>query len=233
MGLRDETLDPKEPSMANAAIAAETTPTPTLADLLAQLGDIPPRRVLLHPYPGTATEQDVIALEASQGRLCELVDGVLVEKTMGFQESVLAALLIQYLGSFVRQHDLGVVAGADGTLRLKAGLVRIPDVCFVSWDRLPGRQLPRGAIPDLVPDLAVEVLSEGDTRKEMERKLSEYFSAGVRLVWCIDPKARTVRAHTAVSRSALIGEDQTLEGGDVLPGFALPVRQLFPNPRVA
>ncbi len=215
--------------MANAAIAAGTTPT--LADLLTQLGDIAPRRVLLRPYPGTATEQDVIDIEASQGRLCELVDGVLVEKAMGFSQSVLAALLIQYLGGFVRQHDLGVVAGADGTLRLMPGVVRIPAASFLSWDRLPGRRLPQEAIPDLVPDLVVEVLSEGNTRKEIERKLSEYFAAGVRLAWTIDPMARTVRVHTALTQSSLLDEDGTLDGGDVLPGFALAVRLLFTDPQ--
>ena len=162
-------------------------------------------------------------MKTRQKRLCELIDGVLVEKTVGFQESILAALLIQHLGLFVSQHDLGLVAGADGTLRLKPGQVRIPDLCFVSWDRLPGRQLPRQPIPSLVPDLAVEVLSEGNTAREMERKLAEYFSAGVRLVWLIDPKARTVRIHTDSSHSSLLDERQTLDGGDVLPGFALPL----------
>jgi Uma2 family endonuclease len=208
-------------------MAIATEPTPTLADLLTQLGDIPPRRVLLRPFPGTATERDVIDIGTGQKRLCELIDGVLVEKAVGFQESILAALLIQYLGLFVREHDLGIVAGADGTLRLKPGQVRIPDLCFIAWDRLPGRQLPRDPIPDLVPDLAVEVLSEGNTPGEMGRKLADYFAAGVRLVWLIDPRARTVRIHTASDQSSLLDERQTLDGGDVLPGFALPLGQLF------
>ncbi|HMB06053.1 MAG TPA: hypothetical protein VKP69_20265, partial [Isosphaeraceae bacterium] len=85
-------------------------PIPTVADLLAQLGDIPPSRVLMRPAPGTATEQDVIALLNRHDRhkqLCELVDGSLVEKTMGYEESALAALLIGYLVNFLQQHDLG------------------------------------------------------------------------------------------------------------------------------
>jgi Uma2 family endonuclease len=207
-----------------------TEPTPTVADLQEQLGDIPPHRILLRPYPGTATEQDVINIKAREKRLCELVDGVLVEKAMGFQESQLALLLGFFLVGFVRQHDLGIVVGADGTVRLTSGLVRIPDVGFVSWDRLPGRELPKASIPDPVPDLAVEVLSAGNTRGEMERKLGEYFAAGVRLVWYVDPRARTVRVHTAADRSVLLDEGQTLEGGHVLPGFALPLAQLFALP---
>jgi Uma2 family endonuclease len=212
-----------------ADVVTEPSTTPTVTDLLARLGNIPPHRVLLRPTPGTATEQDVIDIEAREDRLCELVDGVLVEKAMGYEESALAALLIHFLVGFVRQHDLGIVAGADGTLRLMPGLVRIPDVSFVSWDRLPGRRYPRQPIPDLAPDLAVEVLSKSNTAQEMKRKLREYFGVGVRLVWCVDPRARTVRVYTAENQSVLLTAEQTLDGGAVLPGFALPLAQLFPR----
>ena len=143
----------------------------TLADLLERFGAIPAARIRYDPPPGTATEQDVITLEARENRLFELVDGVLVEKAMGFYESFLAMRLVQFLLTFVEQHALGIVAGAAGMLRLAPGRVRIPDVSFISWDRLPQRRVPRQPIPDLVPDLAVEVLSEGNTPREMEQKL--------------------------------------------------------------
>src|SRR3981081_3366734 len=111
------------------SLATSSPPTVrTLADLLEELGDFPPRRVLARPYPGTATEQDVIDLEKHEKRLCELVDGVLVEKTMGYLESILAAQLIIALGEYLKHQDLGLLAGADGTLRIWPGLVRIPDV---------------------------------------------------------------------------------------------------------
>jgi Uma2 family endonuclease len=199
----------------------------TVADLLEQLGGIPPARVRLQPAPGTATEQDVLAVYRREKRCCELVDGVLVEKTMGFYESRLAMLLGHFLEDFMERHDLGVVAGEAGMLRLTAGQVRIPDVSFISWDRLPNRELPAEPIPDLVPDLAVEVLSEGNTEQEMRRKLREYFQAGVRLVWYVEPADRTVTVYTRPSRARRITEDQTLEGGAVLPGFTLPLRTLF------
>jgi len=169
----------------------------TVADLLKRLGDIPPERVWFRPVPGTATEQDVIDIEAHQKRLCELVDGVLVEKTVGYYESRVAALIIHYFELFLDRHDLGIVLGADGTLRLMPGLVRIPDVSFISWDKLPNRELPAEPIPDLVPDLAVEVLSEGNTAEEMRRKLREYFNVGVRLVWLIDPATRTALVYSS------------------------------------
>ena len=211
-----------------AQVSTESPPIETLADLLKRLGDIPPSRVLLRPYPGTATEKDVIAAaEAPRKRLCELVDGVLVEKTVGYEESNLTQLLSYFLVGFVRQHDLGSILGPDGALRLVPGLVRIPDISFICWDRLPGRKHPKNAIPDLAPDLAVEVLSKGNTRKEMDRKLRDYFAAGARLVWYVDPKSRTVRVFTGVAQSVVLHEADVLDGGDVLPGFRLPLGELF------
>jgi Uma2 family endonuclease len=131
------------------------------------------------------------------------------------------------MGSFVRRHKLGIMTGPDGTIRLFPGLVRIPDVAFASWDCFPGRKRPRAAIPHLAPDLVVEVLSKSNTKGEMNRKLREYFEAGVRLVWIVDPKKRSVRVHTAVDQSVLFVEGQSLDGGAVLPGFVLPVNELF------
>ena len=108
--------------------------------------------------------------------------------------------------------------------------MRIPDVSFVSWDRLPQRRVPRQPIPDLVPDLAVEVLSEGNTPREMEQKLQEYFTAGVRLVWYVDPVLQEVHVYTAPDQREVLTADHTPHGGEVLPGFTLPARQLFAEP---
>jgi len=202
----------------------------TLADLLERFGPIPAARIRYDPPPGTATEQDVIALEARENRLFELVDGVLVEKALGFYASFLAIRLAQLLLAFVERYALGIVAGAAGMLRLAPGLVRIPDVSFVSWDRLPQRRVPRQPIPDLVPDLAVEVLSESNTPREMEQKLREYFTAGVRLVWYVDPVLQEVHVYTAPDRREVLAADHTLHGGEVLPGFTLPVCRLFAEP---
>jgi Uma2 family endonuclease len=200
-------------------------PFETLDDLLKQLGGISPRRVRLKPLP--ATERDVIALQDHTNRNYELVDGVLVEKAGSFLESVLTCDLICLVKSFQDRHDFGVVTGPDGGMRLMPGLVRMPDVSFVSWDRLPGREIPDNPIPNLAPDLAVEVLSRGNTKAEMARKVKEYFLAGSRLVWLVDPAKRTVRVYTAPDRSVRLTEEQTLDGGDVLPGLQLPLRKVF------
>ena len=203
------------------------TVTETIADLLARLGDIPAERVRFHPAPGTATERDVIAIHDRENRLFELVDGTLVEKVVGFDESIYAVYLAGSLLKYLETHDLGKIVGADGMMRLFPGLVRIPDAAFISWGRYPQKKRKRGEIPAVVPDLVVEVLSKGNTRKEMARKLDEYFRVGVRLVWYVDPKKRTVRVYTARDRSVVLREDQTLDGGDVLPGFSLSIRDWF------
>jgi Uma2 family endonuclease len=194
---------------------------------LKKLGGIPASRVRLFPPPGTATEKDVITSESREGRICELVDGVLVEKAMGFEESFLAMRLGYLLYQFLAKHDLGILSGEDGTLRLFPGLVRIPDISFISWDQLPKRKIPKKPIPDLYPDLAVEVLSPSNTKGEMDRKIREYFLSGTRIVWLVDPRKRIVRAYTAPDQFRLFTEHDSLDGGDVLPGLNLSLREVF------
>ena len=203
----------------------------TAVDLVERFGAIPLDRVLHDPPPGTATEEDVVFLNEHKDRLCELVDGTLVEKTVGFFESHLTAYLIELLSTFVRKHRLGIVAGESGMMRLAPGLVRIPDVSFISWDRLPDGRVPHVAIADFAPDLAVEVISRGNTRQEMERKLRDYFAAGTRLVWYVyhEPR-REVRAYIRPDEFTTVHEDETLDGGSVLPGFQLPLAELFAEP---
>ena len=150
---------------------------------------------------------------------------------MGFEESRLAVRLGSLFGAYVDQKDMGICVGADGMMRIGPGLVRIPDVSFIAWDTLPNRESPRDPVPDLAPDLAVEVLSEGNTRAEMTRKVREYFEAGVRLVWLIDHRKRTARVYSAPHRSVLVRANQTLDGGDVLPGFTLVLADLLDRGR--
>ena len=113
------------------------------------------------------------------------------------------------------------------TVRLFPGLVRVPDVAFASWDRFPDRKLPEEPIPSLAPDLVIEVLSKSNTRAEMKRKRGEYFAVGVRVVWEVEPKRRTVSVYTPDGAVTVLKASQRLEGGDVLPGFALELSELF------
>ncbi|HEX7378447.1 MAG TPA: Uma2 family endonuclease [Pirellulales bacterium] len=208
------------------AIVEDSTTFLTVSDLAELFGPIPAWRIRNEPAPGTAKESDVIEIEEREDRLCELVEGVLVEKTVGYEESCLAAELIALIRNFVKPRKLGKVSSSDGMMRLFPGLIRIPDAAFVSWERYSKRRGSR-KVPDLVPDLAVEVLSEGNTPQEMSRKLDDYFNAGVRLVWFVDPRRRVVEVFSGKKSAKTLGEHETLTGGRVLPGFALPLQELF------
>ena len=197
------------------------------SDLLERLGDIPLERIRLRPPPGTATEEDALRAESRYNRLCELIDGTLVEKAVGWYESRLAGVIFSIIEQFSQEHDLGFVTGEAGLTRVEPGQLRMPDVSFYSWSHFPDHLLPAGQILDVVPDLAIEVLSPSNTRKEMERKRKEYFLGGTSLVWEIDPHKKTVRVYTAPDDSRLVRVKGTLDGGTVLPGFRLVVAELF------
>ena len=121
----------------------------TLADVVERLGGIPLDRIRFRPVPGTATESDVLEIERRENRLFELVDGVLVEKAVGYRESLLAVAIATYLNQYVLPRNLGLVTGEGGMVRLFPGLVRIPDVAVVLWENIPGGQVPRGSDPRL------------------------------------------------------------------------------------
>jgi Uma2 family endonuclease len=202
--------------------SASTETVPTVADLLNQLG-IPPERILLRPAPGKAKEKDLLR----SPRLCELIDGVLVEKTMGWYESRLEVVLIYFLESFLGRTSLGFTLSGTAMIRIHPGQVRLPDVSVFLWSRFPNRILPAGQILDLVPDFAIEILSPSNSAKEMARKRHEYFAGGAKLVWEVDPEKRTVAVFTAPDQSTIVDENGVLDGGDVLPGFSLAVRDWF------
>ncbi|HSU65751.1 MAG TPA: Uma2 family endonuclease [Tepidisphaeraceae bacterium] len=197
------------------------------AEWLAELGNVPLDRIIFDPWPGTATEADLLRFVERDKRLCELIDGTLVEKPVGYWEGIIAINLATILANFVNPRRLGAVSGPDSTMRMQSGRVRLPDVAFVSNDRLPKT---RAAIPSLGPDLAVEILSEGNTPGEMEKKLAEYFQSGTLLAWIVDPGSRTVTVYLQPGTpSATLGEDDRLGGGDVLPGLEFPIADMFLN----
>jgi len=213
-----------------AEIPAEAQPSGharTADELWESLGCVPLNRVIVDPPPGRATEADVIRLDAKEDRICELIDGTLVEKPMGYLESQIAIRIAYLLSAFIVPRKLGFITGEAGMMRILKGRVRIPDVAFVSAARFPDGKSPRGPIPAIAPDLAVEVLSESNTRMEMSIKLQEYFTAGTRLVWYVDPKSKSVDVYTAADRMETLAGDAILTGGDVLPGFQTPVSAIF------
>jgi Uma2 family endonuclease len=194
---------------------------------LAALGDVPLSRIIFDPWPGTATEADLLHMVDHEKRLCELIDGTLVEKPVGCWEGLIAANIIVLLAGFVNPRKLGAVFGADSTLRMKSGRIRLPDVSFVSNARLPQTPKP---VPTLAPDLAIEVLSESNTAAEMRQKLAEYFQSGTRLAWLVDPATRSVAVYTSPDQApSIIPESGDLDGGTVLPGMSIRVADMFLN----
>jgi Uma2 family endonuclease len=198
-----------------------------LAEFLEQLGDIPPRRICYDPLPGTASKRDLLRRCAQNGKRYELVNHTLVERPMGSPEAYLAARLIGQFEMFLSSHDLGFLYAPDSLIEILPDQVRGPDVCFVSWTKRPERTVPTEPISDLIPDLVVEILSPSNTTREMRLKVREYFESGVRLVWIIDPAKRSAEILTAPDAKTSLAESGTLDGGDVLPGFRLPLAKLF------
>jgi Uma2 family endonuclease len=204
----------------------------TLAEVLdriAALGDVPPERIRMSPPPGEATEADVLAaLAGPDKRLCELVDGTLVEKPMSTPESVLAIEIAHLIKVHVRPDDLGAVTGEGGMLKLQADLIRIPDVAFIPWEKIPGEEIDYDKpVAELVPDLAIEILSKKNTPAEIRRKLKDYFFAGTRLAWVIDPRKQTAKVYTSPEKPKQVGKTGILDGAPVLPGFKLSLAELF------
>ena len=205
----------------NAAVAN------TMQDRLTDLGGINASRVLLTPHPGQATLADLIAINHSPNHsLYELVDGTLVEKAMSYEASVVAVAIIRLLGLFVSKYRLGLISGADGFFKLQSS-TRGPDVAFVARDRLPGGVFPSQVYPQITPNLAVEVLTPGNTKAEMARKRLEYFHAGVQVVWMVDCTNRSVAVFTSPTDVIVLGEEEVIDGGEAVPGFVSRVGDFF------
>lgn len=198
----------------------------TLAELLGRLGGIPADRVRLRHPLGSATEEEYVRFAEKTGRGCELIDGVIVEKPMGYFESRVAAVLLRVLGNFLVANPLGFTLAPDGMVRVE-GQVRMPDVAFYPWSAFPSRRLPRAAVLAATPTLAVEVISPSNTEGEMDRKRRECFLAGTLLFWQVYPDERRVRAYTDPVTFTVHDDASTLDAAPALPGFTLSVRDWF------
>lgn len=159
----------------------------------------------------------------------ELVEGRLEEVGGGSeQSSLVAATILTLLNIFVRLHKLGKVGGAGLGAKLfdDPDTVRVPDVSFISKERYPQGKVARGFRRG-APDLVVEVLSPSDRYRRTRRKVDEYLAAGARLVWVFDPDDRSVVVHRAGGTVTEYGENDVLDGGDVLPGFTLALAEVW------
>ncbi len=159
---------------------------------------------------------------------CELVRGELIMMTpAGFEHGCIAADLCTRLSGFVRQEKLGLVTGAETGFQIgrNPDTVRAPDVGFVRAQRVPSTRT-RGFFQG-PPDLAVEVLSPDDRAGKVLAKVNDWLAAGCLAVWVVDPARQTVSVYHKEGQTVTWGTADELSGGDVLPGFRLPIAEVF------
>jgi Uma2 family endonuclease len=165
----------------------------------------------------------IVMLPENAERLLELIDGEISEVVSNSISSIIAAYICGVIVVFVRQSKLGYVSGADGGYQI--GNERyIPDCAFISKTKLS--KPTTESYVSIPPDLAVEVLSPSNTPDEMTIKVDNYLRAGV-VVWVVSPEAQRVVVHRPDAPPKTYNIDETLDGGNVLPGFTLPVRDIF------
>ncbi len=163
---------------------------------------------------------------SSRGERYELIEGELVEVSPGRRLHAVIQLRIgSRLLAFVDEHDLGIVGTEEGfILQSNPDTVLAPDVSFVSRARLTPESPGWSRVP---PDLAVEVVSPSNSQPEIDRKVCIYLSGGVKVVWIVYPERKSIVIHEPEKSPQILSGDQSLEGGTVLPGFALPLSLLF------
>jgi Uma2 family endonuclease len=174
------------------------------------------------------TADDLLCLH-SQGVKGELIRGVLAATmATGVEHGVIAVNISGELRSFIKPRKLGRVIASDSGVRVGTNpdMVREPDVAFISAERLPLDQRIRG-YSDAIPDLVVEIASPSDSIAAVNDKALMWVRFGVQIVWVVFPEARTVEVHSAAMPPVLLGEQDQLDGGSVLPGFTCQVSEIF------
>lgn len=166
----------------------------------------------------------------------ELINGELVERNMGWQSSRIGSKLLALLETYVAEHNLGWVNGADAAYQCYEDAlpedpdrIRKPDVSFIRLDRLPPEDEPEGYC-QIVPDLVAEVVSPHDTIYELSLKIEEYRKAGVKLIWVVVPNTKTVTIHRLNGSMSELHDADELTGEEVVPGFCCSIADIFRTP---
>lgn len=166
------------------------------------------------------------SLPENRERTFEFIGGEVVEVPSNPLVSKIAGWILTALNMYLMGNDLGHVTGADGGYMVD-GERYVPDVAFISYARQP--ELPASGYNPQPPELAVEVISDPDSGQEQRNlrlKVSHYLAAGT-VVWVVNPADRTVEVHVPGRPARIVAEDGALDGGDILPGFSLPLQQIF------
>lgn len=174
---------------------------------------------------GSATIEDLLKTP-KDGHKYELVDGKIVVSPAGMRHSEVACKILYLIQNFLEQHPIGKAYTADVGIVLPNENVRSPDVTYVRLEKLPNGESPE-TFGHVVPDLAVEVLSPGDSARRIGQKIGEYFECGVPLVWLVDPRRKTVTVYRSLSQTEQLSSADTITAEPILPGFSAPVSKFF------
>lgn len=158
-------------------------------------------------------------------RIFELIDGELVEKMPSIESARIAARIIHLLLRLLFDSNRGTVTAPDGGYIMRDHNILIPDVGFISKERLP--VIPERGEAPISPDLAVEVMSSTDRKRDLRVKATRYLANGVRLVWLVFPAERVIEVYPIDGDVIALSDADTLTGGDVLPDFSVPVNAVF------
>ena len=174
------------------------------------------------------TAEEYAALPNEDGSRDELVRGVVTKMPLPKAPHGRIANIFAYrLTGYVEGHDLGLVFHEIGSqVGTDPDTILGPDVSFMSWERYETVE-EDGGFWQGAPDLAVEVMSSNDRYTQVEAKVAQWVEAGARMVVLVDQRRRQVRVYRPRAETATLGADDTLDGADVIPGWALPVRDLF------
>lgn len=159
----------------------------------------------------------------------ELVKGELRQMSpSGCEHGAVVFNFSLLLGAYLKANALGQGFGAETGFKIASDpdTVRAADIAFVRRERIPATGIPKN-FWELAPDLAVEVVSPGDTRSEVKEKLGDWLGAGTRVVWIVDPRRRTVTVYRSITDVTRLSEGDELDGGDVVPGFRCKVSEIF------
>jgi Uma2 family endonuclease len=172
---------------------------------------------------------DVSTDDREPDGLYEVIDGRVVEKTMGVYECWLASVIFELMHPYIKANPLGrIVQEMIFDFRPHVDRERRPDIAFVSFERWArDRRMPQARSWVVIPDLAVEVVSRTNTADDVAEKVEEYFKVGARQVWVIYPRQSKVYAYTSTTKVSVLAPGDELDGGDVLPGFRLSIAILF------
>jgi Uma2 family endonuclease len=159
-------------------------------------------------------------------RIFELYDGELVEKMPSFGASRIAGAIIYYIFAYLLKNPIGSVTSPDGSYILAEGIIFMPDVGYIANSRVP--QDTTRAVP-VAPDLAVEVKSPTDRKRDMRAKAETYLRYGTSIVWLVFPEDQKVEVYTTDGDVEEFGAADVLNGGAILPNFTLAVKDMFPK----